>query len=478
MGLNELLEAVERGHSFIEKQSGVKEFEVFASNNTLNVLRIVFATNVPNNALEEPKSLQSSGLSVRVLFDDQKTGFGKTDADISLGGIKSAFEKAKKNRVLDTDFKSFPQPDSRKPAKPVFDKNILELNEEKAIDSAYKCLDGALTVLEGKKVSDNLNITGEINFLSEQMAVKNSNGVNAVDQNTIGFSTLTTILEKKPDIAGMWFDSSTQMKKLDTFNTGRESALKAVKMLGPKKIDSGNYSVVFGRLAVAEMLYSRFDVGLNSIDLNASPYINRLDETVASEKLSIQDDGMLEGAIGSKTVTDEGICTGKTKIIDNGKLVNFLANDYYAKKFGDPRFKPRNGFRGGGRHHDSSPSVSGTNLVVSKGDFSDDELIKEIKNGVFVGRLWYTYPVNGLASADFTSTVRGDSYLIENGEIKFSLVPNTLRINDNLDRIFKEIIGLSKKQFVTLAWAQDSTVVTPQIAVKNVRLDRIATDIY
>ena len=70
--LNELQDIVERGCLFLEKQRGVKEVEVFASANQLNVLRIVFATNVANNAVEEAKSLENSGLSVRILFDNKK----------------------------------------------------------------------------------------------------------------------------------------------------------------------------------------------------------------------------------------------------------------------------------------------------------------------------------------------------------------------------------------------------------------------
>ena len=86
--------------------------------------------------------------------------------------------------------------------------------------------------------------------------------------------------------------------------------------------------------------------------------------------------------------------------------------------------------------------------------------------------------MNGLASADFTSTVRGDSYIIQNGKVVAPLVPNTLRINDNLSRIFSNIIGLSRKQQATIAWGQDSVVVTPEIAVKGVRLERIAKELY
>ena len=70
--LNELKAAVEDGLRKIEKNKDVKEAEVFASSNRLNVLRICYASNLPSNALEEPKSLENFGLSVRVHFKDGK----------------------------------------------------------------------------------------------------------------------------------------------------------------------------------------------------------------------------------------------------------------------------------------------------------------------------------------------------------------------------------------------------------------------
>ena len=478
--LNELKAAVEDGLRKIEKNKDVKEAEVFASSNRLNVLRICYASNLPSNALEEPKSLENFGLSVRVHFKDGKIGFGKEDSNLDKNAIGSAFEKARKNAVRDNDFKSLPMPSKKKNAKVKFDREIMELNEEKAIEQAYDCLDGALSLLEKKKFYRNMNITGELNFIAERMAIENSNGIKESDETTISLATLTTIFEINPDVSGMWFDSSTKLSRLDANAAGRISAEKALNLVGGRKVDSGNYDVVFGRVAVADLIYSRFEVSLNSVEVKATPYIDSLGKKIGPDSLGIYDDGTLEGAIGTKKVTDEGLPTMKNEIVKDGVLQTFLSNDYYSKKFTDRKYAPSNGFRSGGagRHYDSEPGISQTNVVIKPGKFREEELIKEVKNGIYIGRIWYSYPVNGLASADFTSTVRGDSYLIKNGKIEAPLVPNTLRINDNLARIFNNIIGLSKKQQATLAWGQDSVVVTPEIAVKGVRLERIAKEIY
>ena len=115
--INELKAAVEDGLKKIEKNKDVKEAEVFASSNRLNVLRICYASNIPSNALEEPKSLENFGLSVRVHFKDGKIGFGKEDSSLDSKAIDSAFAKARKNAVMDRYFKSLPQPSKKKNAK-------------------------------------------------------------------------------------------------------------------------------------------------------------------------------------------------------------------------------------------------------------------------------------------------------------------------------------------------------------------------
>ena len=92
--INELKKITQDGTRFLEKKQGVKEVEVFASANVLNVLRIAYCSNIPSNGLEEPKSIEDFGLSVRVLFSNGKTGFGKENSSLSMEAVKKAFEKA------------------------------------------------------------------------------------------------------------------------------------------------------------------------------------------------------------------------------------------------------------------------------------------------------------------------------------------------------------------------------------------------
>lgn len=96
-----------------------------------------------------------------------------------------------------------------------------------------------------------------------------------------------------------------------------------------------------------------------------------------------------------------------------------------------------------------------------------------MKNGIYVGRIWYTYPINGLRAGDFTCTVVGDSYVIRDGQIAAPLKANVVRINDNVTRLLQNLVGITRDAKGTIVWAADEVVYAPEIAVSGVRVDEI-----
>ncbi|HZX12979.1 MAG TPA: metallopeptidase TldD-related protein, partial [Thermodesulfobacteriota bacterium] len=116
-----------------------------------------------------------------------------------------------------------------------------------------------------------------------------------------------------------------------------------------------------------------------------------------------------------------------------------------------------------------------TNIVIEgTREVTSEKLISRIKNGIYIGRLWYLYPVHGLARADFTGTVIGDSYIIRNGKLGEPLKPNTVRISDNFVKLLQNITGISKEKKSTITWGSEEVVIAPEIAVKGINLENVA----
>jgi PmbA protein len=139
---------------------------------------------------------------------------------------------------------------------------------------------------------------------------------------------------------------------------------------------------------------------------------------------------------------------------------------------------PRNGFRlssQGGRQYDALPSIAATNVCIEgRHPQSRDGLARMIGNGVYIGRIWYTYAMNGLRAGDFTCTVVGDSYLIQDGRIAAPLRGNTIRVTGNVKSLLRQVLGVSGQARPIIGWAADEVVYAPDIAVRDLQLTEIA----
>ena len=95
-------------------------------------------------------------------------------------------------------------------------------------------------------------------------------------------------------------------------------------------------------------------------------------------------------------------------------------------------------------------------------------------DGIYIGRIWYTYPVNGITAGDFSGTIVGDSYIIKDGKRAAPLKPNTLRMNDNVLRVINNILGIGSERRGTARWSSDQVTWAPEVAVAGFQLEQIS----
>jgi PmbA protein len=315
------------------------------------------------------------------------------------------------------------------------------------------------------------------------------------DESSLVTAYVTAMVEG-PGAKGSSWSVATRLADF-TDEAGVGAAQAAIDALGGERVPSGRYTVVLGPQPVADILSN---IVLRACDANefyasATPFLGRLGQKVAAPALSIYDDGARPGLMGSKGITCEGLPTGRTDLITHGVLSGTLSNWYATQRLlRDPALGaklgatgaaaaaalgPRNGFRfgvAGGRGFDTQPGVATTNIVVEGRDaVPRDELLRRVGDGLYIGRIWYTYAINGLRAGDFTCTVVADSYIIRNGRIVAPLKPNTIRINENIRTVLNNVVGFGKDTRGTIGWGTaDEVVYTPEIAVSGVRIDAIA----
>lgn len=509
--VEELRQAVENALAFLKTQSDIESAQVFVSANGRLWTRLNYTSHIPCNGLEEPKSTEEYGMGIQVVLrtsEGRKIGFGSEARDCTLDGVKSALEKARKGAAVDPEFHCLPKPTGEhRTLHNYHDPSIMEISDQDLVSAGWKILDGAINeflsskklrkIAPKEKLADlGLIVGGDVTILQERMAI-GSYDMSEVqsDESTVITAYITAMIEKH-EAKGSGYAVYTRLQDFDD-QAGREAAKNAIDSMGGIRIPSGEYQVILGPQPTAELFNQLVlpSCTLGYFYVQQSAFLGKLGQKVASEILTVVDKGNAQGLSGSKGITCEGLPTGETTLIKNGILVGLLSEWYENQRIlDDPNAKeklgidpkewqnaivPRNGFRfggGGGRSFDKTPAAAPTNILFGNSKLTNfEELIKQVKKGILIGRLWYTYPVNGLRAGDFTGTLTADSYWIENGKIVAPIKINTLRINDNINNVLMGILGISKETKATLLWAADEIVYAPKgILVAKVHLDQIA----
>jgi PmbA protein len=508
--VDRLARAAHDGLAFVRAQPRVIEAEVFVADNRSLLTRLNYTSHIPCNGVEEPKSTETYGIGLQASFespDGVLLGFGSEFSDLSTAGVARALEKARGGAVRDPEFRSLPKPGAtRRVLADYHDPALLAIDDAQLVEAGWKVLQGGLRgFLAASKLGElaasdeelrrlGLILGGDVTIMQESMAIASSAMPEPqTDVSTLLMSFVTGMIETR-DAKGSGWSTGTRLADL-TDEAGADAARRAVEAMGGERVPSGDYTVIFGRQPVTDLMTNLLvpSCQAGSFYASSTPFLGKLGKRVASPRLSIYDEGAMPGLMGSKGITCEGLPTGRTDLIRDGIFVGVLTSWYDAQRLlHDPAIKEklgveaavagpalvaRNGLRtgSGGRAFDTQPETSATNIVVEGADaVSLEELIRTVRHGLYVGRIWYTYPINGLRAGDFTSTVVGDSFIIRDGRIAAPLKANTVRINDNIIRVLESVGGVTKDARGTIVWAADEVVYTPEIAVTGVHVDAIA----
>ncbi len=186
-----------------------------------------------------------------------------------------------------------------------------------------------------------------------------------------------------------------------------------------------------------------------------SPLKERIGEQIASEKLTLYDDGLNPLGINTRPFDGEGIPQQKTPLISDGVLQQFIWSDYWAKQAGEEST--------GNASRDLRTgliSTKMTNPTIETGSSSLDNMISEIKYGYLIKGFQGAHSSNP-ESGDF-SVVCNPVFLIENGEVKGSVFG--LMMADNVFNILKNIVEIENK------YTYDLTIISPHIKVKGLNI--------
>jgi PmbA protein len=215
-----------------------------------------------------------------------------------------------------------------------------------------------------------------------------------------------------------WYSSARSHSNLDSpVAVGQRAAQRTIRRLGARKVVTQKAPVIFDSVTARSLIGSIFEaVEGDGIYRKASFLEGKLGERVASENVTVIDDGGIPGLFGTAPFDDEGVPSRRTVVIDRGVLRNYLLNTYTAKKLG--MRTTGNAARG----VTGNAGVGHGNFFLEKGQRSPEEIIRGVRRGLYVTEL-IGHGVN-IVTGDYSRGAAG--LWIENGEFAYPVSEITI----------------------------------------------------
>jgi PmbA protein len=340
------------------------------------------------------------GAGLRLLVG-ARMGFAFT-TDLSENSLKMLAQAAVTN-ALNTE----PDPFNALPSKPaidyhsvnIFDSQIINLGEKEKIERVMAMEREAFAVDARIKRIRKASAT----FSDSETMIMNTHGAESSYRSTACSSSIEVVADDRGESqAGSDFDVNRFYGKLRIEAVGRKAAQNALDLLGAKHINSIKAPVIL-EATVAQEFLSMMASGFSaeSVQKKRSLFIGKLGQEVASPLITIFDDGLLEGGLGTAPSDDETVPMLKKTVIEQGRLAMFLYNTYTANK--DKTVSTGNGMRGGFK---GIPGVGLTNLYIDPGMHTLQDLIHSIDKGLYVTEVMGMHTANPI-SGDFSVGATG-----------------------------------------------------------------------
>jgi TldD protein len=202
-----------------------------------------------------------------------------------------------------------------------------------------------------------------------------------------------------------YYDDARQGRLVD------EAVDRTTFLLSAGKPPAGEMPVVLAAGPSAILLHEAIGHGMEA-DFNrkrTSIYADKMGSRIASDQVTIVDDGTIPNSRGAIGVDDEGNATERTVLVDQGTLRSYMYDEISARHYG---VSPT----GSGRRQDfrSAPIPRMRATIMESGPHDPAEIIKSVEKGLYC--VSFANGQVNIGAGDFSFYMR-QGYLIENGKL-------------------------------------------------------------
>ena len=407
------------------KQKGANEVEVYGE-----LVRTITVA-IEKNDLQVSRAQKETMIGVRAMCE-KRIGFASTNDLTTID--KTCADAVTLAKASPTDENNvLPQREENKYVSGIYDPASEGFGIEQAIEQAVRMLDLASSIDKRLILGD-----GEFAVHIGTRALVNSNGVSWEEPESLFVYYALATARDGEEVSNMdyQFDATRRADAIDVEPITRRACENALGSLGAKKGISFNGQVVLSPNAAQSLFASLilFQANAKNVLRGMSCWKDMLGNAIASDLISVVDDGLLPNGVGTASFDREGVAHKRLRLIESGRLTSFMHNSYTATALG----MENTGHATGSAR--SVPGIGPSNFEILPGDKSKDKLIAEIQKGVLVTRFsGRADPVSG----DFSGVAKG-GYLIENGHVSRP-IRGTL-IAGNAFNALKTLSGVSREQ--------------------------------
>lgn len=332
-----------------------------------------------------------------------------------------------------------------------FNKDLPLIPVEKKLDNLF------ILEKEIKSLDKRISEVGEVGFeeSSSETILMNSYGLK-LKQKTNMFYYYAEAIASEGEVkkSGFKLFLDNDFSKFDVDKLAKDLVNETVEQLNGVSIDSGEYKVMLTARATKSLL-SAFIASADAeeVQKHSSLFIGKLNEKVASNKVTIEDKP-IQRTVFAKWFDDEGVATNNRPIIKNGVLQTYLYNLTTAAK--DNTESTGNAVRGNGKIY-TAPNF----LYMKSGKKSEEELYKEIDNGIIISDFSGLHAGLNPQSGNFS--LQSTGFIIKNGKKDKPL--DIIVVSGNLMKVFKEIIEVGKDNEIF-----PTGISCPPVIVKSLKI--------
>jgi len=248
---------------------------------------------------------------------------------------------------------------------------------------------------------------------------------------------------------------ATDARDFDPVQVAQNAAQTCLRGANPTELQPGHYTVVLAPSAVLDLVSSLWgDFGGTSVIDQLSSLTGKVGTKLFGDNITVIDDVYHRLQAGAP-FDGEGLPRTRVTLIDRGVVTGLVHSRTSAAKLG---VCPT----GHSLQQPSSAGEAASNVVISGGTTSIEDMVKRVKKGVYVTRVWYIRTVDP-ETVLLTGMTRDGTFLILDGAIAGPV--KNFRFNVSMHELLRNVLAIGPA--VRAAGEEGGPEVVPALLVAN-----------